>query len=182
MTWYRNRTSRTVDGIEVPGVTFPAFIHNFDYHLTNIVAYRDGMVECWGLVPFDEFVRKVAAGWVVTSVPEGAWVSIHDVARFRVSDVQVIGAEAELVKDVAGAIDELNGRGSPLWRVLKLIMAVRDSGDLAAHLYALRQAYADLPAYQRRYAFGSRGERYRYIRAALDGDGAAVPMVRRADG
>lgn len=87
MYWYANCvTRRFVEDREVPGVYFPAFIHNGDYFLTSIVAYQDGMVECWGLVPFAEFVQKVRDGWVVTSVPDGATVSIHHVAQFTVSD------------------------------------------------------------------------------------------------
>src|SRR5262245_13123549 len=75
MYWYANCvTRRLVEGREVPGVYFPAFIHNGDYYLTSIVAYQDGLVECWGLVTFAEFVQKVREGWVVTSVPEGATV------------------------------------------------------------------------------------------------------------
>ena len=48
MYWYANCVTRLVEGREVPGVYFPAFIHNGDYYLTSIVAYQDGMVECWG--------------------------------------------------------------------------------------------------------------------------------------
>src|SRR5262245_54041143 len=98
MSWYKNLTHRVVDGEVVPGVYFLAFIHNRDYYLTSIVAYKDGMVDCWGLVPFEEFRRKVQQGWVVTSVPDGATVSIHHVARFTARDVSVEGPEAEFVK------------------------------------------------------------------------------------
>src|SRR5436309_5447122 len=72
MYWYHNRvTQRVAEGEVVPGVYFPAFIHNGDHYLASIVAYKDGMVDCWGLVTFEEFRQKVRDGWVVTSVPDG---------------------------------------------------------------------------------------------------------------
>lgn len=170
MYWYHNRvTQRLADGEVVPGVCFPAFIHNGDYYLASIVAYKDGMVECWGLFTFEEFKQKVSEGWVVTSVPEGATVSIHHVARFTVGHVSVEGPEAEFVKDVANAIDELNGRPTAQARLVKVIHALReqDTPDLRSQF---RRAYADLPAYYRKYVFGSRMEKYKNLQRLLESD------------
>src|SRR5437660_780049 len=83
---------------------FPAFIHNGDYYLANIVAYQDRVIDCWGLVTFEGFKEKIRNGWVVTSIPEGAPVHIHNVVSFTVSRVYVLGPEEEFVKDVADAI------------------------------------------------------------------------------
>jgi hypothetical protein len=95
MYWYHNRvTQRVAEGEVVPGVYFPAFIHNGDFYLASIVAYKDGMVDCWGLVPFEEFKQKVRDGWVVTSIPDGARVDIHHVARFTVRGVSVFAGES----------------------------------------------------------------------------------------
>lgn len=169
MYWYANCvTRRLVEGREVPGVYFPAFIHNFDYHLTSIVAYQDGMVECWGLVPFAEFVQKVRDGWVVTSVPEGATVCIHHVARFAVSGVRAEGPEAEFVKDVANAIEELNGRPTAQARLVEAIHGLR-KGETPELVEQFRRAYSDLPAYCRKYTFGSRMEKYKDLQRLLEG-------------
>lgn len=161
MYWYANCvTRRFVEDREVPGVYFPAFIHNGDYFLTSIVAYQDGMVECWGLVPFAEFVQKVRDGWVVTSVPDGATVSIHHVAQFTVSDVRIEGPEVEFIKDVANAIEELNGRPTAQARLIEAIRGLR--GGVTPELTEqFRRAYADLPAYHRKYTFGSKLENYK---------------------
>jgi hypothetical protein len=167
MYWYKNRTHRVVEGAEVPGVYFLAFIDNGDYHLTSIVAYKDGMVDCWGLVSFEEFQTKVQQGWVVTSVPESATICIHHVARFTARSVSVEGPESEFIKDVANAIEELNGRPTAQARLIEAIKGVRED-DTPELRKQLRQAYADLPAYWRKYIFGSRMERCRDIQRLLE--------------
>lgn len=171
MYWYSKQvTQRIADGKVVPGVYFPAFIHNGDnYYFTSIVAYKDGMVECWGLVSFEEFKQKVRDGWVVTSIPERAFVDIHNVARFTVSGVYVLGPEEEFVKDVANAIEELNGRPTAQARLISAIGGLREQ-DTPELRKEFRQAYADLPAYDRRYIFGSRREKYTDLQRLLDGE------------
>jgi hypothetical protein len=67
------RTYRiTEDGTRIDGVFAMAFIHNGDYHLTHISIYEDGMIDCWGLVDFAKFKKKVRSGWVVTQPPKKA--------------------------------------------------------------------------------------------------------------
>ena len=169
MYFYANRvTQRITDGEVVPGVYFPAFIHNGDiYYLASVVAYKDGSVECWGRVTFEEFEQKVRDGWVVTSIPDGATVSIHHVARFTVSGVFVEGPEEEFVKDVVNAIEELNGRPTAQERLIEAIAGLREqvTPELRSQF---RQAYADLPAYCRKYIFGSRMERYTNLQQLLN--------------
>jgi uncharacterized protein (TIGR02996 family) len=168
--WYSNRvTQRIAEGKVVPGVYFPAFIHNGDYYLASIVAYKDRMVDCWGLTTFEDFKEKVRDGWVVTSIPDGARVDIHHVARFTVSGISVSGPEEEFVKDVANAIEELNGRPTAQARLVKAIGGLhqQESPDLQREF---RRAYADLPAYCRTYIFGSRMERYTDLQRLLDGE------------
>src|SRR5262249_19063984 len=76
MTWYSSNrvTHRIAEGKVVPGLCFPAFIHNGNYYLASIVAYKDRVIDCWGLVTFEDFKEKVRDGWVVTSIPDGALV------------------------------------------------------------------------------------------------------------
>jgi hypothetical protein len=167
MHWYRNLTSREIDGTVVPGVYFPAFIHNGAYDLTNIVAYRDGMVDCWGLVSFEEFKKKVEQGWVVTSIPDGGTVCIHHVARFTVTQVFVEGSEVELIKDVANAIEELNGRPTAQRKLVDAMAGLREH-DTPELRQLLRQAYAELPAFCRKYFFGSRMEQRKEIQKMLE--------------
>ncbi len=124
------------------------------------------MVECWGLVPFEEFKAKVRDGWVVTSIPEGAIVTIHHVGRFTVSNVSIEGPEEELVKDVANAIEELNGRPTAQERLIQTIRMLREqvTPEVCGQF---REAFAALPAYCRKYVFGSRMEKYTDLQKLL---------------
>jgi hypothetical protein len=170
MYWYAGRGTRRFDGDrEIPGVYFPAFIHNEEYYFTNVVAYQDGMVECWGLVTFAEFVQKVHAGWVVTSLPEGATVCIHHLARFTATEITVEGTETEFIKDVANAIEELNGRPTAQARLVEAIQGLR-TGITPERTEMFRSAYAALPAYCRKYTFGSRMEKYKDFQQLLEND------------
>jgi hypothetical protein len=63
-----------------------AFIRNGDsYYLTDLKIYADGMVDCWGLVPFEEFAAKVLSGWVATTFDHGARASCHGVASWTMT-------------------------------------------------------------------------------------------------
>ena len=166
MYWYKNLTHRTVAGETIPGVYFLAFIHNFTYHLTSIVAYKDAMVDCWGLVTFEEFKRKVQEGWVVTSIPEGATVGIHHGARFTVGTVSV------------RVQDELNGRPTAQARLIDAMKELRKR-DTPQLREQLRRAYADLPAYYRKYVFGSRMEKHLGIQQMLSEDESGPTVIIR---
>jgi hypothetical protein len=71
------------DEKRIDGIFFVAFIHNWNYHLTHINVHEDGMIDCWGLVDFEEFKEKVRSGWVVTQPPEAAEISVSFLASFN---------------------------------------------------------------------------------------------------
>jgi hypothetical protein len=121
------------------------------------------------LVSFEEFQMKVQQGWVATSVPDGARVCLHHVARFTARDVSVEGPESEFVKDVANAIEELNGRPTAQERLIEAIKELRGQ-DTPALRQQLRKAYAALPAYCRKYIVGSRMEQRRDIQRLLEAE------------
>ena len=107
-------TYRIVDDKIIFGVFLPAFIHNVTYHFTNIAVYKDGMIDCWGLVDFDGFLEKVNSGWVATTLPENADVSFSRITDFKATEILYSVPESEFVKDVLDAIEELNDRPSSL--------------------------------------------------------------------
>src|SRR4051794_20453716 len=105
------RTYRLTDDDErVDGVFAMAFIHNFQYHLTHISVFRDGMIDCWGLVTFEEFKQKVRSGWVVTQPPPNAKVSVSFLADFTAKDASYWIDPEEFIREVADEIEQLNGR------------------------------------------------------------------------
>jgi hypothetical protein len=102
-----HKISRTVNGVEIPGTITHAFIHNGEYILAEIKVYKDGMIDCWDLVNFEGFKKKVAEGWVVTALPNNARVSVSFLASFKVIDVKVGVKEEEFIKEVADEIEKL---------------------------------------------------------------------------
>jgi hypothetical protein len=107
----RSQIYREQEDKQIPGISLQAFIHNGPaYYLTDIMVYRDGMVDCWGLIDLDEFKDKVASSWVVTTLPEGAEVSISLLCGFHATNVNSFIKESEFVKEVEDEIERLNGR------------------------------------------------------------------------
>jgi hypothetical protein len=121
------RTHRMHEGKRIEGVFFLAFIHNGDYHLSPISVYQDGMVDCWGLVDFEEFQEKVRSGWVVTRPPRWARVSVTSLGHFRTINASYRIEPEELIKAVADEIEELNDRPSSLETCYQAYKAFQDN-------------------------------------------------------
>lgn len=68
----------------VAGIAVPAFIHNGFYFFTELEVFADGLVECWGAVDLDFLARKLNCGWIASSIPNGASISIHDLFQATV--------------------------------------------------------------------------------------------------
>jgi hypothetical protein len=148
MAW-RNKTSRTENDQEIPGTFTHAFIHNGGtYFLTEIKIYQDGMIDCWGLVNFEEFRQKVAKGWVVTSLPNNAQVSVSLMTNFKATDVQAWVKEDEFIKEVADEIERLNGRVTSAEKCEKAYQVFQaDQSETARQ--ALKEAYEAVPEHKR---------------------------------
>src|ERR1051326_8260631 len=96
------RTYPTTSGGErIDGVFAMAVIHNFNYPLSHISIYRGGMVDCWGLVTFEEFKQKVRSGWVVTQPPPDAKVSVSFLASFTATNADYWIEPEEFIREVA---------------------------------------------------------------------------------
>jgi hypothetical protein len=107
---FLDKITRIENGVEIPGTFTHAFIHNGNYFLTEIKVYKDGMIDCWGLVNFEEFRQKIAQGWVVTTLPNNAEVAVSMLAHFKATEVRAWVKEEEFIKEVTDEIEKLNGR------------------------------------------------------------------------
>ncbi|MEU5158658.1 NADAR family protein [Streptomyces sp. NPDC020875] len=145
---------RKADGRLIRGTWRPAFIRNGGTHfLTELYVYADGIVDAWGLLTLAEFERKLASGWVATSLPEGGRASAHHLAAWRFQEPQTWYTPELLLAEVRDTIDELNGRPDSTGRCRALIdvfMADRTE----ANRLAVRAAYLAIPETTRRYALG----------------------------
>jgi hypothetical protein len=149
-----NTTSREQNGELIPGTFLKAFIHNGGtYYLADIKIYKDAVVDCWGLVDFETFKQKVASGWVVTTLPEGAKVSVSLLAEFRAVGVGSWVREGEFVKEVADEIERLNGRPTTIEKCSAAYKKFLAEESEEARDF-LRQAYEAVPEHNRRFVLG----------------------------
>lgn len=145
------KITRIKDGVEIEGRALKAFIHNGNHHfLTNIKVYKDGMIDCWGLVDIDGFKKKIASGWVVTSLPEGARVAVSGLVDVTATNVNAHVGEEEFIKEVVDVIEELNERPTSSMTCLAAVEQFNSAPSEEAR-EALRLAYEAVPEHNRRY-------------------------------
>jgi hypothetical protein len=140
---------RVVDGQEIKGTYLNAFIHNGTYYQTEIKIYADGMIDAWELMTFEEFKEKVAEGWVVTTLPEGAKVRTAYV-DFTAINVSSWVKEVEFIKEVQDEIDALNNRPTTSDRCREAYARFNENQS-EANRVILRQAYEAIPEHNRQY-------------------------------
>lgn len=147
------RIHRIEDGQRIEGVARPIFIHNFSYHLTNLLVFADGAINCWDWVDLDGLREKLESGWVATEVPEGAEISAFDLGRWKATK-PLFGLTPEmLLEEVADDIEKLNGRPDSTDRCLAALDRYLQSRDEADRL-ALRELYLAIPQHKRHYSLG----------------------------
>ena len=147
------RISRIENGVEIPGTWLNAFIHNGNYFLTEIRIYKDGKIDCWELVDLEGFKTKLKTGWVVTSLPEGASVSISFLANFNAKDVAAFIREGEFLKEVIDVIAELNGQPTSSQICCQAYKEFQETKTDDARA-KLKVAYESIPEHNRRYVLG----------------------------
>jgi hypothetical protein len=94
----------------IEGIATPAIIHNASYFFVNLQVYGDGLVNCWEMVDFPLFEKKLASGWVTTKIPDGASISIHDFAAWKIEDGSWELTPELLFDRVKSLVRELNPR------------------------------------------------------------------------
>lgn len=149
----QNRTFRVVDGERIEGTWRPIFIHNWTYHLTDLLIYADGAIWCWEWVDLDGLRAKLAEGWIATEIPPGARASAHQLASWVFDEPRVWIDPDDFVVQVADEIDRLNDRPDSTDRCLEVLdryLASRSEEDRRS----LATAYLAIPAMDRRYALG----------------------------
>ena len=159
---YREKES----GDRVDGVFCMAFIHNGDYHLTHISIFRDGLIDCWGLVDFEEFKKRVRSGWVVTHPPEGARVSVALLADFTAVRSSYWIEPEEFIKEVLDEIEALNGRPTTSDRCRNAWESYNLSPSETTK-ESLRCAYEQIPAHMRRFVLHDMDRKDNAIRRVL---------------
>lgn len=94
----------------IKGKSLPIFIHNLNYHLTEIHIYEDGKIDCWELVDFDGFIKKIESGWIKTNLPKGEKVFAFPLGNFETKEFYPNRTENDLIKEVKDIIDGFQGK------------------------------------------------------------------------
>ena len=143
-------TYRTPRGGErIDGVFAMAFIHNGDtFYLTHVSIYKDGMVDCWGLRTFAEFVEAVHPGWVVTQPPANAKVSVSFLGDFTAAKATYYIESEDFIREVADEIEALNGRPTTS-DLCRAALVTYEASPSEGAKEALRAAYDAVPAHNR---------------------------------
>lgn len=147
-----NNIYRKVEGGIVPGTYLQAFIKNGGhYFVTEIKIYQDGVIDCWGLVDLEGFKAKVRSGWVRTSLPQGARVSmmVSDV-HFNVTNVNVQVEEEEFIVEVEDELQRLNGLPTTAQLCQQALETYRQNPN-RENKEQLRRAYEAVPKHRRKY-------------------------------
>lgn len=161
------RTYRiTSEGERIDGVYLMAFIHNGQYFLSHIEVYRDGIINCWKWVNFEEFKWKVRSGWVVTQLPPDAEVRVFPLGSFRATNATYEIGPEEFIKEVADEIEGLNGRPMTSERCRAAWAAYQASPNDSTK-EALRVAYEAIPRHKRDYVLQNQDTNDRPIRTVL---------------
>lgn len=143
---------REEKGKKIFGKSRLVFIHNLEYHLTEIKIYKDGKIDCWGLVDFEEFKEKIKNGWVKTSIPEDSIVSVFSLGHFNIKNTQFI-KESELIREVEDTIHELNGLPTTL-EICRDIFEKYNDNPTKENREKLKKAYENIPEHNRLYVLG----------------------------
>jgi predicted NAD-dependent protein-ADP-ribosyltransferase YbiA (DUF1768 family) len=146
-------TYRIVDGERIEGTLRPVFIDNGGYHLTELMIYADGLIDCWELVDLEGFRKKVRSGWVATSIPEGAKGSAFPLASWRFAEPKAWVDADDLVGEVADEIERLNGRPTTKTRCLEALERYREQ-PTESRRRELSAAYLAIPSHERDYILG----------------------------
>ncbi|MFM9268028.1 hypothetical protein [Tychonema sp. BBK16] len=161
---YRNGANGQI----IRGQGLSAFIHNNNYYETIIGVFEDGMIDCWGLVNFEEFKTKVAQGWVVTEVPKGAMISCHHL-YWGNSTLEFYIEIDEFVKEVEDIINLLQGKQTVAESCIQafarfLTLQKKENKS------SLRVAYNAIPKHLRIYVLGDMDCKDSAILACIDED------------
>jgi hypothetical protein len=144
---------RDVGEVFVPGIALPVIIDNVSYHLAEIVVYKDGMIDCWGLIDLPSFEEKIRSGWVRTSIPDGSELSAFPLGGMKVERFFARRTETELLQEVKDIIEKLNDRPDSIARCHSAFtFYVQVPGPDSKE--KLLRAYESVPRHNRQFILG----------------------------
>ncbi|AKT40429.1 DUF7638 domain-containing protein [Chondromyces crocatus] len=95
-------------GVRRRGWCIPILIQNMQHHLTPLCVFEDGVVDCWELLDVPLFRRKLTTGWIATSAPVGARLSVFHLGAATIDAFEPLLALGEVAARVMAAIRHWN--------------------------------------------------------------------------
>lgn len=140
------------------------FVHNGNFYLATIKVWEGGIIECWGNMTKEKFLKNTATGWITVDIPDGTELRIGDQglivnqAKTLRQDGSVMFnhkwiTQEDFEKDVLDAYHVSMGHpsaSSVCWDAYGLytIKPTEENKE------KLRKAYLDIPSHKRRYVLG----------------------------
>lgn len=149
MDIYRKEGEQIVFGKSILAIICNGGLHAVE----NLGIYQDGMIDCWGLITFDEFQEKIKSGWIKTSVVAEKDIYILPLGKVRGGIFYPGVKEVELIKEVKDVIEELNGRPTTSEICIE-VFAVYMKDESVENKEKLKTAYENIPEHQRKDVLG----------------------------
>jgi hypothetical protein len=131
-------------GKRIKGIGFPAIVNNFHFYLTTIVVYADGLIDCWGLMDFDEFKSKLKSGWITINLPPNAELHIYNLGVVNSTEFRQQKNNDDFIKEIEDCILELNGKESRRQKCIRLFKSYLLTNS-KKFLKELKTVFNDLP-------------------------------------
>ena len=163
------KTYREENNKIIKGIALPVFIHNLDYHLTEIQVFEDGMIDCRELVDFAGFKEKVKSGWIKTTLPKGQDISAFPLGGIKVKEFHANRSEDQLVLEVEDIINKLKGKQTSK-EICRKKFDEYVSNPNSSTKEALKIAYEKVPEHNRVFILGSMDVHDIPIRVAIYGE------------
>jgi len=143
-----------MEGCEVIyGESRYVYIKNLGYHLTELKVYADGMIDCWGLMDFEEFEQKLNEGWIRLSIPEGATLDIHMLGSLKIDQADNYISQKEFIKEIKDIISDLNDEPTSL-ALCRDVYEQYLQNKTVENKKKLRKAYYAMPEHMRHFVLG----------------------------
>ncbi|MEN0053395.1 MAG: hypothetical protein AAGC65_06985 [Mucilaginibacter sp.] len=92
----------------IEGFCLPGIIHNAQYYFTSLQIYSDGLISCWEMVDLVMLKEKINKGRIVTSIPDGAAISIHNLGHWFIEQGNWEHSKETLYNLIHSLVKQLN--------------------------------------------------------------------------
>ena len=161
----------TVSGEEIRGEEVPVFLREGKTsRLSNWIVYADGQsqIQSFGTIPLRQTTRMMEEGELSTSLPDGTWVNVDGLGRFRATDCDWRVKPLERIRECLDLVEVANGRAGST-HTCRLRHEEYQADPTAERRELLRLAYEAVPEHLRRFC-GDMGVGDRVIRRTIYGE------------